>query len=283
MIWPPPQEAATNEGHVPKELPLREPLVTLLEPVLGVEGCGILNGISECVPESVFSGLRDSRATNLAGVLLVAAGQAPSESGSSLVPGRVDRGWLETFLEEASFASAELERTVWGRLLANELREPGTIYKRTIKFLAGMDLWELESFGEYSAFAFSFESGWRFMFEGETARRELLSYGRELDMGHHWVEIGLLGRASMTLDPRTLRGLRLSYQSLAWSMDSPQAMNAEPPSVICYRKFTAIGQQLASAMKIKSFKGYAKNVVRAYESMGVARFLPEDPPAASKS
>lgn len=206
---------------------------------------------------------------NREAVLRIAAQQeAPAASPKD----RPDGGWIHAFLRFSGDAASEMERAVWGRLLALELAEPRTVSRRTLQYLHAMDLWEVEAFTEYCAFAFSFESGWRFMFEGESARREIWSYGREIDLTQHWIDVGLLSDEPSTLALRNAKGLRVLYRSKSWEVRSDEACSPEGAFPIRYRKFSTIGQQISSALSFKTFNGYARNLIQALGAEGQAVF-----------
>ena len=197
------------------------------------------------------------------------AAQCPVEDGAK--PGAPDSGWLGLFIEGARDAEGELEQGIWARWLAAEIASPGTISRRSLAFLRTLNAWELESFHEYGAFAFAFESGWRFLFEDERARREIWTYGREIDLTAHWVAIGLLSAEVSTLIGGKSRGLRIVYRNRSWqvtAIDQDAAAIEPTTSGLVYRKFTAIGQQLADAMTFKTFNGYARNVIKALQGTG---------------
>jgi len=197
------------------------------------------------------------------------AAQCPVEDGAK--PGAPDGGWLGLFIEGARDAEGELEQGIWARWLAAEIASPGTISRRSLAFLRTLNAWELESFHEYGAFAFAFESGWRFLFEDERARREIWTYGREIDLTTHWVAIGLLSADVSTLIGGKSRGLRIVYRNRSWqvtAIDQDAAAIEPTTSGLVYRKFTAIGQQLADAMTFKTFNGYARNVIKALQGTG---------------
>ena len=208
------------------------------------------------------------RQENLESIFRLAA-QCPVEDGAK--PGTPDGGWLGLFIEGAQDAVQELEQGIWARWLAVEIASPGTISRRSLAFLRTLNAWELESFHEYGAFAFAFESGWRFLFEDERARREIWTYGREIDLTTHWVEIGLLSAEVSTLLTGKSRGLRIVYRQRTWQVTAiDQDATATEPTEwgLRYRKFTAIGQQLADAMTFKTFNGYARNVIKALQGTG---------------
>ena len=171
----------------------------------------------------------------------------------------LDSGWMARFLAGAGEAVNELERSVWAGLLAAEIAEPGAISRRTLTFLREMDTWELASLAKYCAFAFSFESGWRFVFAEEAALREIWVYERDVEQTAHWVRIGLLANTVERLEPGKLRGLRINYHGRAWELANPVPAEA---SACAYRKFTAIGQQIAGAITMRPWTGFARSVVK---------------------
>lgn len=182
-----------------------------------------------------------------------------------------DSAWLSRFFERAQDAESETEQDIWARLLAQELAEPGACSKRALDFLAAMDAWELAGFAEYCAFAFTFESGWRFMFDEDSARREMWAYGRESDFSQHFIAIGLLSAEVGMIKPRSARGLRLCYQGRTYELrDAPSGVCGSSTSELAYRKFTPIGQQLAGAIRAKSRFGYARNLLK---TLGAERGL----------
>lgn len=175
----------------------------------------------------------------------------------------VDAGWLSQWLEGARCAVHEAEQNIWAGLLAREIKAPGSTARRTLCRLQEMDHWEVEAFIEYLPFVFAFDSGWRFAFAEDEIRREIWAYGREIDIGQHLINIGLLSPEQNRLDTRSARGLRLRYANTIYEIESGEAAtNADAPSGgFHYRRLTPQGQQLAEAIKPKRFNGYARNVV----------------------
>lgn len=213
----------------------------------------------------------------LEAVLLHAArfvGDLHPDSGSEL-----DTGWLLRFMECAKAASHDLEQTIWARLLCQELHSPGAFARRTLAFLRDMDLWELESFTEYCSFAFNFESGWRFMVEDDLARREMWAYGRETDLTQHWVDLGLLAGDIAHMDLRRLNGLRLGYHDQVWelkseSADQPAKVPEQKRRQLSYRKFTTLGQQIASVLEPRLRSLFARNVIQSFNGTHALSFEP---------
>jgi hypothetical protein len=207
------------------------------------------------------------RQANIETIVRFAAEEIGADSGQA----SVEPAWLLRFFDRVRDADAELEQRTWARLLAREIEAPGAFGKRTLDFLAAMDPWELEGFIEYCAFAFSFESGWRFMFEGEAAQREMWAYGRELDLGQHFIGMGLLANETGFMK-RSSRGLRVRYQDRIYELQ-PAALGDGDADCgnegrFAYRKFTAIGQQISEVVRSKTFFGYARNLIKALNANG---------------
>ncbi len=205
---------------------------------------------------------RLKRQANLEAVLKQAVLQldtAAAESGETAI----DTGWLADFLEGAAHAAYQVEQTIWAGLLAREIKAPGTTARRTLHRLHEMDHWEVEAFIEYLAFVFAFDSGWRFMFEEDIARRELWAYGREIDISQHLINIGLLSPELNRLDTRNARGLTFRYADKIYELESVRTDTSSPSSGFHYRRLTPQGQQLADTIRPKRFTGYARNLVNA--------------------
>lgn len=277
-------EHPLEQGAVEGRSAAAEKLLNAVAEVVGPETIGAVTrpdldtaGVGERAAARVHH--RETvRQTNIEGIIRMAA----AEAGASETKMPVDKAWLDRFFERAQEASSELERQVWARLLAREIEAPGSTGKRTLDFLSAMDSWELEGLIEYCAFAFSFESGWRFMFDEELARREMWAYGREIDYTQHWINIGLLSAETGLIKLASAKGLRIRYRDRVYELrggGSPNEARLQPESGIIYRKFTVTGQQLAEVIRTKSFFGYARNLIKALNAAhGVAFELIEPPP-----
>jgi hypothetical protein len=194
----------------------------------------------------------------------------------------VDSGWLARFFEYAQDVSDESAQPIWGRILARELASPGGFSRRTLGFLSAMDSWEVAGFVEYCAFAFAFESGWRFMFDEDMARREMWTYGRDIDLTQHFIAIGLLSGEVGVIKPASAKGLRVCYSNKTYELRAREPRdNGELSTGVAYRKFTVIGQQLSEAIRTKSFFGYARNVIKALNAERRIGFELLEPPAES--
>jgi hypothetical protein len=274
------------EAEPPKDaVPLDQSMIAAIMAVLG-------EGLGQTMADAVFAGELESsiadrvvdraahvecrRQSSLESIFRSAATVKPGDIKST---GHLDSGWLGLFVSGAQDAENELEREVWSRIFAAEVQAQGTVARRTLNSLRELDVWELEAFAEYVAFAFAFESGWRFMFEEDIARREMWSYGREIDITQHWLDIGLLSPQVSTIESLNLRGLCIGYKAKRWQLSAMKANEGSAAveleskiKALKYRKFTAMGQQIANATPSKTFNGYARNVVQALNGLDGFRF-----------
>ena len=276
MFFPGFGEAPSAERGL--EQPIKDLIERLIPSALGPASSGILE--SKETDEGVLSRRADYQhiwgeltQRNLESVFKVAAESPRPKEVPATLP---ETGWLMFFMAHAGLAATESQQRAWGEVLGFEVAAPGSVGKRTLLMLSGLEDWELDLFRQFSSFAFAFESGWRFVFEEDMVRREMWSYSRESDLTHHWVELGLLATDTLHAQVASLRGLEIGYGNKRWEI-RPASQTPETVAVTAtghqgffYRKYTAVGQELASAMKVKTYNGFARNVIDALN--GVSGF-----------
>jgi hypothetical protein len=200
------------------------------------------------------------------------------------VPGEINKratysdGWLAQFLSFAQDVADERAQQFWADILAHYIVDPDSVFKRSLFQLHQMDMWELDAFIEYCAFSFSLESGWRFMFEEALTRQELWGYVQGNDYTQHFINIGLLSGDISMLHARSARGMRIRYAEKEYESQFSASAQTDPAATeeggaavpvqaaFGYRKFTPAGQQLARAVRPKTFYGYARNLIKALDS-----------------
>lgn len=203
------------------------------------------------------------RQRNIERILELTAAELPQYASQE--PVRAD--WLETFFRLAQDVGEPEAQEFWARVLAKETAAPGFYSQRTLACLSQMEAWELSGFSEYCAFVFAFESGWRFLFDESLTRQEMWSYVRGNDLTQHFIGIGLLSLETGVLSGSS-RGLRVNYFDRVYEVAKPAG---EEPGSVSYRKFSVIGHQLAAAVRVKPFNGYARNLIkRIGDERGVA-------------
>jgi hypothetical protein len=219
---------------------------------------------------NTLAGLRQQNLERILGLAQQAA--APAEINKA-VPH--SDGWLVQYLNFAQDVTDETAQQFWADILVNYLADPDSVFKRSLFQLHQMDLWELEAFTEYCAFSFRLESGWRFMFEEALTRQELWGYVQGNDYTQHFINIGLLSGDISTLNARSARGMRIRYMEKEYELQRPVAVQTDAAQIdglittsaaFGYRKFTPAGQQLAHAVRAKTFYGYARNLIKALDS-----------------
>lgn len=178
--------------------------------------------------------------------------------------------WLSLYFSLAQDVEQEPTQRLWARLLALQVAVPDAVYKRTLVHLHRMEHWEVEAFSEYCSFAFAFESGWRFVFDEAVTRQEIWGYVRGNDYTQHFISIGLLVPELTQLTAAQSKGLLIRYYEKQYELKGPlpPASPDEPqaPGQVGYRRFSVAGQQLTKAIRVKTYYGYARNVIKALET-----------------
>jgi hypothetical protein len=224
-----------------------------------------------------------SRQRNIERIVELAAAETPADLGDEAPGG----DWLSLFFNFAQDISGEAAQPVWARLLAAHVANPLAVFKRTLVELRNLDSWELNAFEEYCAFAFALESGWRFVFEESLTRPETWSYQQGNDYTAHFIHIGLLSPELDVLRMKTARGIRVRYFQKLYELADPQPAKGEGEDelavdrVLGYRRFSPTGQQIAQALRPRTFNGYARNLIEAVKKERGIRFMEVEPQAAA--
>lgn len=200
------------------------------------------------------------RQANCETIVALALAELPEEVSAEAV----EAGWVSRFFDLAQDVARPEFQLIWARLLAAEVANPQTCFTRTLHTLATMDAWELEGFEAYCAFAFAFESGGRFMIADDAVRAEMMGYLSGNDLTQHFIDTGLLSAEAEQRRVLSARGLRIAYASKRYELAKPQPEFEERR--FGYRRFTRAGQQLALALRPKTFYGFARNVFRFLQS-----------------
>lgn len=212
------------------------------------------------------------RQQNIERIVELATAEVPAEISEEAA----SEDWLNLFFEFAGDVSDETAQQVWARVLALRIANADAVFKRTLVQLRNLDQWELNAFSDYCAFAFALESGWRFVFEEALTRREIWGYVQGNDYTQHFINIGLLSPELSVMRPRSSRGMRIRYQQnqyeLAASRKQQDEQGEDTDPSFGYRKFTPAGQQLAGAVRPKTYNGYARNLIKVLDSEWNVRF-----------
>ncbi len=252
----------------------QQKLATTLKPIIGAE--------SLCIETSERPFLEDrarlrvgqrelERQQNIERIVELATAETPE----GITENPATRDWLSRFFEYAQDISDETSQRLWARLLALYIANPDGVFKRSLIALHGFDTWEVKAFIEYCSFAFTLESGWHFVFEEAITRREMWGYVQGQDYTQHFINIGMLSPELNNMQPSISQGMKIGYFSKEYELveqeDAATRINGLDIG-FGYRKFTPIGQQLATAVKARVYHGYARNLIRTLDAQRNVQF-----------
>jgi len=184
------------------------------------------------------------RQKNLEGVTSAAAAElAYEETVADECP---DEDWVSRFFASAQDVSSEEMQNLWGRILAGEIKQPGTYSLRTLEFVRNLTRVDAELIDKIGKFA---------LFYGPTAfipaHDKAALEGRGIFQGHHFSlgELGVIYPTDLQLrlfreDDKKQEAL-LSGQLLL--LVSRGEINNEVQLQIW--KFTAIGKELLNLLQ----------------------------------
>lgn len=188
-----------------------------------------------------------------------------SNSETSTTPDQpteqIDEDWLNVFERYAEDASTERMQTLWGRVLAGEVRKPGRYSMRTLRFLSEFSQADALSFSEFSNSAF-----------GDTAPDKLVKPADQKDIrGLIFMEsAGLIQGASgigltstITLDSNGIGFLRESNLAIQLIGAGHEVIKYS----ICV--VTPLGQELLSLLPGRDARVAARNVAHAIRTPAI--------------
>ena len=171
----------------------------------------------------------------------------------------VDLDWSLQFFDAVQDVCDEDMQSLWARILAGEVTEPGSYSKRTLQFLKTLDKFEAEKFVVFCSFAFQFEDGWCVIFEDKATKEIMDQKLGEYDLFSHFASIGLISDPSSG-DCESWDKNSLSYFKTVYNVTSTKEEDTGRFKKLNYpvghRIFTQIGQQLyamANATKIDDY------------------------------
>jgi hypothetical protein len=214
---------------------------------------------------------------NVAKALLQA--EVALENDSEEPPrGTVDEDWLYRWRDCTASVSTEKLQSMWGSLLAGEVKSPGTFSLRTLDFLRNLSCEEATNIERLFQFALNHWvirgcSHWDDRFDGILAESGL-TYGFLLDMQ----ELGVIsGVESGTGFRRTLSAEREDkFISALISHTTMLLITHDDPKrelEINGYTITALGRQLEQLAKAESDKQYVRQLGKAIASRGFDVFL----------
>jgi hypothetical protein len=171
----------------------------------------------------------------------------------------VDLDWSLQFFDAAQDVCDEDMQSLWARILAGEVSDPGSYSKRTLQFLKTLDKFEAEKFVVFCSFALQFENHWYVIFEDKVTKEIMEEKLGENDLFSHFASIGLISARSLG-DCESWDKNSLSYFKIVYNVTSTKEEDTgrikDLNNPIGHRVFTQIGQQLyamANATKIDDY------------------------------
>lgn len=201
------------------------------------------------------------RQANIEKVVLQAANAMPAIVSKK----PVDKDWILQFFDHAQDVCDDELQTLWARILAGEVAEPGAYSKRTLQFLKTIDKFDAEKFTGFCSFAFQLSDGWCFIFESgatdELMKEKLGNYA----LKNHFTSIGLLAPDTLAGTCESWDKLKFNYfeqeyiaESIAEPLPKKGLQRLDLP--FSYYIFSQIGQQLFSISGAKPIEGLPEKV-----------------------
>ena len=148
---------------------------------------------------------------------------------------KIDRDWLNQFINVSQDVSSDQMQEVWGKILAREISNPGSFSLRSLEVLRTISRQEAETFRKLVQFVFSVDNC-RYIFLDHTI------YNANGDRWNDYIllrEIGLFTSGVFGVNFRSSSNgyLLFKHGNLAFKITSPKDtefhLNAYPLSAVC--------------------------------------------------
>jgi len=179
----------------------------------------------------------------------------------------VNEDWLFRWRDSASLVSSEELQNLWGRLLAGEVKAPGTYSLRTLEFLRNLSQSEAEAIAKLS----------QFVVEDVIYReaKDLLdqagiTFGFLLSMQELGVVSGVEAIGGLSITWKSLEGSR--YVRALTSNSMVLIATADDPNLLISLpsyQLTAVGKQVLRLGKFEPHAAYLKKVAEHLKGQGV--------------
>lgn len=179
---------------------------------------------------------------------------------------KVNDDWLYRWRDSASQVSTEELQNLWGRLLAGEVKAPGTYSLRTLEFLRNLSQQEAEEVSKLSQFVIE---GVIFRQASESLEAQgvdfrFLLYMQELGIVAGVESIGLLVTWKSLDKSKFLLTLKCNSVVLIATTDNPEFTVNLP-----VYQLTALGSQVLSLGKFEPNVAYLEKVAEHLKGQGV--------------
>lgn len=210
------------------------------------------------------------REVNVAKAILHA--EAELESDPQEPPAeKIDDDWLFRWRDNASQVSSEKLQSLWGKLLAGELRQPGSFSLRTLEFIKHLSQEDAKKIEKIAPFVISNEIIMRL--DDDFLASQGISFSFLLEMQ----EIGILSSVDgfgLTAHYKSTRPDIFEHAIVSFSKTLiVKSDDANKALDIKLAQITTIGRQLISLGKFSTNEAYLRNAGEKIKSMGYHVFL----------
>lgn len=177
----------------------------------------------------------------------------------------VDDDWIYRWRSNASEVSMEELQDLWGRLLAGEVKAPGTYSLRTLEFLRNVSKQEAEAIAKLSRFVIEgiiYREASELL-EGEGINFGFLLYMQQLGVVAGVEAVGLKIQWNSVDQTRFVKALKSNSKVLVISAD-----DAAKTIVLPAYQLTAIGQQVLSLGHFDPHMEYLRKVGEKMKGQG---------------
>ena len=180
----------------------------------------------------------------------------------------VDDDWLFRWRDAASVVSSKELQTLWGRVLAGEIKSPGSFSLRTLEFLKNISHEEALKIAKLAPFVLS--NGYIFKFKSDEKRLDSkgITFGFLLDLQNLGITCGVdtagLLRTIINNNPNRFNELIISHDRVLVVTNE----DASKQLKLSVYGLTSLGQQIFKLGSFKSHEIYLRSVGQAICKQG---------------
>lgn len=183
---------------------------------------------------------------------------------------KVDDDWLFRWRDSASEVSSEELQYLWGKVLAGEIKAPGSFSLRTLEFIRNLSTQEAEAIAMFSEFVIA---GVIY----RDAKKSLEEKGATFDTLLYMQDIGVISGVEAIGMSMTWKSLdETSFKQVLTSNSMALIISGDDPSVsisLPIYKLTTIGQQVLRLGKFGTNIGYLRKVGEHLKSQELSVIL----------
>ncbi|HDY7777439.1 DUF2806 domain-containing protein [Vibrio vulnificus] len=228
-----------------------------IEPTLGVE-YAVRNSFGKSVSESI------RKEANVAKSILIAE-DLLADDATPVNESKIEDDWLFNWQEYAGRVSSEDLQQLWGKILAGEIKSPGSYSYRTLDFLKTLSKADAEVIAIAAQFVVE---GVIFREHDEILEKAGINFGvlmylQELGMLSGVEAVGLQSEWKSSQQTRFIKGLISYNHCLILEHESPQKVASKSVYVV-----TTIGKEVLSLAQFGANKDYLKAAGALFAKQG---------------